>query len=119
MCAYVCTFLFVELKVVGSFGSTEASAREFLEIEGGWVFGIDGSKCMCACVCVSLCVILVCEIEGNWVVGRGKQVSVCAILRKLGVLDRWKQVWVCAISGKWKVMEFWIDGSKRVVCVCV
>ena len=48
-------FLFVELKVVGSFGSTEASAREFLEIEGSWVFGIEGSKCMCACVCVSVC----------------------------------------------------------------
>ena len=52
---------------------------------------------VCARVCVCLCVILVCEIEGNRAVGPGKQVSVCAILRKLGVLDRWKQVLVCTI----------------------
>ena len=71
---------------------------------------------MCACVCV-FCVILVREIEGNRAVGPGKRVSVCAILRKLGVLDRWKQVLVCTILGKWKVMGFWINGSKCVwVC---
>ena len=54
-CVYMINFLFVELKVIGSFVITEASAREFFEIEGSWGFGIDGSKCMCACVCVSLC----------------------------------------------------------------
>ena len=66
-----------------------------------------------------LCVLLVCEIEGNWAVGRMKEVSLYAILGKLGVLDRWKQVWVCAISVKWKVMGFWINGSKVCVGVCV
>lgn len=64
----MCAIFFVELKVVGSFGSTEASAREFFDIEGSWGFGIDGSKCMCACVCVCVYFLFVkLKAIGLWV----------------------------------------------------